>query len=277
MKWNKLFTRGRRQGSEPVPGLFVDDAVHKRSKHKSTAGELSGAEQYDQQNPLHEYQHADDRTEGTQTSCSSIVGINCITVESPLKPKSHPDTSTVPQLIVQNFESPRTRPGVKFSTVEMRHYQRIVGDHPDVEIPLAIGWEFVQGTPMSVNELEEQKEDRKAQIQLDLRLPFPTTHGNVSSGLLERSRLSNYTTTTTSPKMLHRAAAFSDTVRAGLLSKPLAAQRIDSTYITNKYLEPMSLKERIFLLRTIGGYSLEQIYQAERRRRVQIVLEWAYR
>jgi hypothetical protein len=168
---------------------------------------------------------------------------------------------------------------VKFSTVEMRHYQRIVGDHPDVEIPLAIGWEFVQGTPLSVDDLQEQKEARKVAVncERELRLPFTTTHGNLISGLLEPSRRSSYTTT--SPKVLHRATAFSESVRAGLLahSKPFAARLKDSSDMANKYLEPISLKERIFLLRTVGGYSLEQIRQEERRRRVQIVLEWAYR
>lgn len=291
MKWNQLFTRrGRRQGSTPVPGLFVDDAVHKRSKHKgSTAAEELAGVEHDDHHPLHHEhpQHADDRTEGTQTSCSSI-GIHLHGLEdSPPHPLSHTCTSTVPQHIIQNLESPRSKTGVQFSTVEMRHYQRIVGDHPDLEIPLAIGWEFVQGPPLSVHELEEQKETRKANALRDLRLPFPTTHGNVnnSGGLWESSRLSSHTTTTSNtivspPKVLHRAPAFSDSGRAGLLAnnKALAAaQHMDSADITSKYLEPISVKERIFLLQTVGGYSLEQIHQAERRRRVQIVLEWAYR
>lgn len=283
MKWNRLFRKGRRQeGSETEQTLFEDDAVHKKSKHQVQYG----AEQDDQQHPfLHEHQHADDRTEGTQTSCNSI-NITCITMDSPTKPKALvlASTNTVPLHIIENhncnsmLESPRSGPVVKFSTVEMRHYQRIVGDHPDVETPLAIGWEFVQGPPVSVNDLEEQKAARKIDCERDLRLPFTTTHGKVvTTGLLEPSRLSSYPT---SPKMLQRAAAFSESVRAGLLthSNPWTAQHKNSSdEIANKYLEPISLKERIFLLQIVGGYSLEQIHQAERRRRVQIVLEWAYR
>ena len=158
----------------------------------------------------------------------------------------------------------------------MRHYQRIVGDHPDVEFPLAIGWDFVQGVPASVTDFEGEKAARDVESECDL-LSFATTHGPESTP-------SDVHNTTLCTNVLQRAAvalALTGQERAGLLPQTLvsleAQQHKKSTDLTNKYLEPLSLKERIFLLRAVGGYSLKEINLAERRRRVQIVLDWTYR
>jgi hypothetical protein len=269
MKWNMLFVRGRRDRPESLQqqeGLTKGDAVH-----NTTSKCRSSAEHPSMIDVRSDHRHADDRTEASHTtSCSNSN--NSIFVDSP---RAH---NSVPQHIVHDhyyhdcsssvLESPRSELLVQFSTVEMRHYQRIVGDHPDVEIPLAIGWDFVQGAPVSMNDFEGEKAARDKESECDI-FPFATTHGPES------------THSGTNVLQLAAALALTDPKRAGLLPQTPASleaqQHKNSTDLTNKYLEPISLKERIFLLRTVGGYSLKEINLAERRRRVQIVLEWTYR
>jgi len=288
MKWN-IFSRRRHERQLDIP---EDDSVHKRSKH------LCSEEcHFDEEKEHHrdQQQHADDRTEATHISCGSI---------------DSPKAAPIPRHIVQHHDclaipenKSRSDPIVRFSTVEMRHYQRIVGDHPDVEIPLAIGWEFLQAPAVPVAEFEGQKEQARAVGDDDdercdggkkkeLQLPFNTTHAINIMEPLEPSRLdspppaannnnNNKNHHNKKAKALQRAAAFTENVRTGLLThnhKPSStALHKNSTELADKYLEPISMKERVFLLQTVGGLSLKQIHQAERRRRVQIVLEWAYR
>jgi hypothetical protein len=51
------------------------------------------------------------------------------------------------------------RSSVSFGSIEVREFDRIVGDHPDVSNgpPLSIGWEFVQDEAVTVDEYEEAK------------------------------------------------------------------------------------------------------------------------
>ncbi|KAL3917326.1 MAG: hypothetical protein SGILL_004763 [Bacillariaceae sp.] len=48
-------------------------------------------------------------------------------------------------------------PLVSFGDVQVREYERIVGDHPDVKVgvPLSISWAFVQKEPMSLEQYED--------------------------------------------------------------------------------------------------------------------------
>merc|ERR1712226_1022072 len=52
---------------------------------------------------------------------------------------------------------------VTFDTVDIREYERIAGDHPESKIgpPVALGWGYVEGKSVSLDEYELQKR-RKA-------------------------------------------------------------------------------------------------------------------
>jgi len=242
-----------------------DDSVHKRSKHSDSEEPFSKEKEPAHYHHIHHHHHHDDdRTETTQTSCAS---------------RDSPKAAPIPLHIGQNNNScdaipeVRSAPVVRFSTVETREYRRIVGDHPDVEIPLAIGWEYVQDPIVSVDTFQEEKQLREKQFEKELQLPFTTTHPGVI-GPMGSSRLSSSPPAPNrkGSKVLQRAAAFTENVRAGVVTHN---KGIDS--IQPKYLEPISQKERVFLLKKVSGLSLKDIHQAERRRRVQMVHEWAYR
>ena len=48
---------------------------------------------------------------------------------------------------------------VSFGVIEVRDYERVAGDHPDVNggVPLAIGWAFVQKEPVTVERAMNNK------------------------------------------------------------------------------------------------------------------------
>lgn len=50
---------------------------------------------------------------------------------------------------------------VGFTSVHIRLFDRIVGDHPDVRNgpPLGIGWDYVQGTPLDLDDYENDKSE----------------------------------------------------------------------------------------------------------------------
>ncbi|CAJ1955769.1 unnamed protein product [Cylindrotheca closterium] len=55
-----------------------------------------------------------------------------------------------------------TASSVDFGTVEIREYERVAGDHPDVHDPsrgppLAIGWAFHENAAISLNSFEESR------------------------------------------------------------------------------------------------------------------------
>ncbi|CAB9511952.1 expressed unknown protein [Seminavis robusta] len=53
-------------------------------------------------------------------------------------------------------------PLVGFRSIQIREFERIVGDHPDVTHggpPLGIGWDYVEGDVLDIDEYEKQKSD----------------------------------------------------------------------------------------------------------------------
>jgi hypothetical protein len=54
---------------------------------------------------------------------------------------------------------PKPKKNVQFADVHVRVYNRILGDNPYVEIPLAIGWEYTVEEPSSVEEHEVRQYD----------------------------------------------------------------------------------------------------------------------
>lgn len=54
------------------------------------------------------------------------------------------------------------RKSVKFSTVQIRTYNRIVGNHPDCRVgpPVSIGWDYLQHDALPLGEYEEERPAR---------------------------------------------------------------------------------------------------------------------
>jgi hypothetical protein len=72
------------------------------------------------------------------------------TKDFPENVKSTTSTSTS----ASTQKLPKPKKNVQFSDVHVRVYNRIIGDNPCVEIPLAIGWEYTAEEPSSVEEHE---------------------------------------------------------------------------------------------------------------------------
>ena len=162
MKWS-LFRRGR----QTAPALPEDDAVHKKrtlswSKSETPNKETNGRNFKDDNHQPH---HHDDRTEVTQiSSCDTIdspvinrhsflgtsEASSCCNNNTVATGEGNSKNTTIPlhidaipetEMLAKKERSP-TR--VRFSSVEVRVYKRIVGDHPDVPVPLGIGWDYEQ-------------------------------------------------------------------------------------------------------------------------------------
>jgi hypothetical protein len=58
-------------------------------------------------------------------------------------------------------------PSVSFGNIQVREYERIVGDHPDtrVGVPLTIGWAFVERPPVPIEQYEGNR-IRKGNLRL---------------------------------------------------------------------------------------------------------------
>lgn len=144
---------------------------------------------------------------------------------------------------------------VCFDTVETRVYKRIVGDHPCTEIPLSISWEYEEGPMVSVSTHETEMLVQKAKELLCRVTPASepmsgTTHESAGSAI----------------KILKRVASAATT-----------HHKTTNTTSNSNLIEPVSLDERVHLLRIVSGYTLVEIQQAERRRKMQAMMEWAYR
>lgn len=56
-------------------------------------------------------------------------------------------------------ESTKSSSKVSFTTIEIREYERIVGDHPEAKVgpPMAIGWAFVEKEITTVEDFESER------------------------------------------------------------------------------------------------------------------------
>jgi len=56
-----------------------------------------------------------------------------------------------------------SRPRVSFGSIQIREYNRVVGDHPDVKVgpPISIGWEFYEHAPQPLDEYDANSSSRK--------------------------------------------------------------------------------------------------------------------
>jgi len=331
MKWKLFHRRGRHTAPSDILLPPDDSSVHKKTcaHHDNREKIITTNNNNDDDKGHPQHLASDDRTEVSQMSCSgggSVTSRSSAGGLESFSPPSSPNAvakaEDIPALPAYHYAipkvtvpsalatSPRTRwrgkttissnaaKVVHFCNVELRYYQRIVGDHPDVEIPLGIGWKYNIQPIMTVDAFEAAKEQLRHVLSFEeakeqLRQlaassletssaappqPFKTTHAIVEP--LKPSSLSNldniiHNNKSSNTNKLHRGTAFSEhsAVRA---SKP-ATSTTSTLTEPSKYLEPVTLKERVFLLKHRGGYTLQEIHRADRRRRVQMVLEWAYR
>jgi hypothetical protein len=56
----------------------------------------------------------------------------------------------------------RTSSVVSFGPIQIREYERIVGDHPDTKIgvPISIGWAYYERKPVPIDKYEKQRMER---------------------------------------------------------------------------------------------------------------------
>ena len=59
----------------------------------------------------------------------------------------------------QQEEEPRRQIKVQFGSVQVRHYERVVGDHPDTRIgvPLSLGWGYNEKEPVPIQRYEADR------------------------------------------------------------------------------------------------------------------------
>ncbi len=67
-----------------------------------------------------------------------------------------------------SLSSQSSQKSVSFGRVEIREFNRIVGDHPDTRVgpPLSLGWEFDQQSPMPLDEYESQRSPKKQNLRM---------------------------------------------------------------------------------------------------------------
>jgi hypothetical protein len=133
---------------------------------------------------------------------------------------------------------------VSFSDVQVRTYELILGDNPDCSFPLSLGWKYNTADRVDVNTYEDERQPKRASsprvasIEPDLN----TIHiGQVLDPLF----------LTTNTRIRDNAVDYAS-----------------STMV------PLTLQERRLRLRA-QGHSEQRLRQQERKRRVQLALEWS--
>lgn len=179
---------------------------------------------------------------------------------------------------------------VNFSTVEIRSYERIVGDHPDVEIPLAIGWKYHMDSKIVTVESFEENKRKLKQVVVDLETKDSVPFTTCDSTILDFHNTCKITKKSFQDDRIEGVPKFAITTIGAVRNattttnnKIRTVTKQNNCYNKNieiascKHLEPVPFQGRVHLLKSIGGYTLSELYQAERRRRLQMVLEWSYR
>lgn len=80
--------------------------------------------------------------------------------------------------IDQPKTKPRRKTTIQFSTVDIRTYDRIIGDNPACKSgpPITFDWNYVQKEPMDINEFEDTRLPRRTRKHLSLNF---TTRRNI--------------------------------------------------------------------------------------------------
>lgn len=126
---------------------------------------------------------------------------------------------------------------VSFSNVQVRTYEVILGDNPDCSFPLSLGWRYDAGDAVDVDTYESQYQQ--------------------------------------APPEKHREDLHSMHI-AQVLNPLLSVSPSAIDYSTEGSMTPLplSLHERRLRLRA-QGHSEQSLRQAERKRRIQLSMEWA--
>lgn len=92
-----------------------------------------------------------------------------------------------------------TRPTkVRFDVVQIREYERIVGDHPDtrVGVPISLGWKFYEQTPQDITKYEADRPPKKQNLRMSsitrknlLQTVFDISEEEIRNGEVEVQRI----------------------------------------------------------------------------------------
>mmetsp|Transcript_27703 Transcript_27703/g.51554 ORF Transcript_27703/g.51554 Transcript_27703/m.51554 type:complete len:176 (-) Transcript_27703:199-726(-) len=74
--------------------------------------------------------------------------------------------------IVEEEKAASRRSTVRFSVVEIREFDRVIGDHPDTRegLSLSIGWDYSERDAVSLDEYEGDREYQPRRSKNDLKL-----------------------------------------------------------------------------------------------------------
>jgi hypothetical protein len=102
---------------------------------------------------------ADSEASLVESSVSDVDAQSDTTDESVSPSKEEDDSSS---------ESSKRKSSVRFGSIEIREYERIVGDHPDVKFgpPMGIGWQYYQNEQIPIDEYERRRGPKKFMLRM---------------------------------------------------------------------------------------------------------------
>jgi len=249
-------------------GTVKDPAVHKGSKFRSKSaaktfgpnpkgGLLVGG------NSDHSSEDETVRLEESESewslsmysSSSSLLG--CPTREEALlvdtadkqtKTKTTTDSAASASVSVKPVRAKK----VSFANVTTRHYDLILGDNPHCKYPLSLGWDYQIESTQSVEDHQDvcqQAKEQAARDRIQPRLYTPPDNGTDTPLTIAQVSANHYMAD------VHMECDYDDEV-------------------SRKSLSELSMQERRTRLRAYG-YTEAALRQAERRRRVNLALEWS--
>lgn len=77
----------------------------------------------------------------------------------------HSDTEST---IASNDDSTSSKKSVCFGVIQVREYNRVLGDNPDVLFgpPISLGWDYVQREALPIEKYETTKSPRKTSLKM---------------------------------------------------------------------------------------------------------------
>jgi hypothetical protein len=77
----------------------------------------------------------------------------------------HSDTEFT---VASNADSVTCKKSVSFGMMQVREYNRVLGDNPDVQFgpPLSIGWDYTQKEALSIDEYQKTKPRRNTALRM---------------------------------------------------------------------------------------------------------------